>query len=152
MVSSSFRKKISDAKLFQSKKGRAEEVMGLNAKAQASNVSAPTSPTQEVTPTSPTRKPDGTGFIKDEETGKITFVENSDGTFIHGSSKELKNILNKRLEQAKVPEGSTDLQKVARNEQLQAMMAQPQGTQDLGIQDQDASNLERSVKAGIGGV
>src|SRR3990167_11130829 len=59
-----------------------------------------------VNPPLPKPGQDQSKVIRDQDTGRITFLETPDGKFISGPEKSLKNIIEKRAERVKTPEGA----------------------------------------------
>lgn len=107
-----------------------------------------------VQATTPLPKPgtDQTQVIRDQDTGKITFIETPDGKFIHGSAKELKSIIEKKAEQAKTPEGAVEATQIARQQQVRELLAQGgvAQPQDLGVQGGGGIPLNPVLEAGLG--
>ena len=110
-------------------------------------------PTQEaVNPSLPQPGTDQTKVVRDQNTGRITFLETPDGKFISGPEKSLRNIIQKKSEEAKTPEGAVEATQVARQQQVQELLGQGgvNQPQDLALQQQGGIPLNPVLEAGLG--
>ena len=111
----------------------------------------PTTPAPSVSTNQPK-------VIRDQETGKITFVEMPSGKTISGSDKELRTILEKRAALAQTPEGAVEASQIAEQQQRvettagigQLTPEQHQRIQGAQVQT-NPINQAQAITAGLAG-